>query len=363
MSQPKTQLAPQSAPKPDVDPPAAFESMLARERRWASRNGLELDAAGHLVDASDGLCFAPTDDHRSRLDVHPDRPLGEAGKSAPIGELGSAWGLACNLLEAPSLDSLCGVLAALGAEGDIARRSWVHTLPAVAAATAEPPTAQIDRTRGGPVFVEVLGSELALDEAPRAGSLPRPDAGWGDLEGCRRLALETARFAAEPGPAHESRRVAVAPTRAQQSARVADAARPAGQSAHVADAARPESRSSHVAGAVRPVQQGSHVAAAIPLARMLRRIRTLSRAHGRRGFRYVVVRPVFDVRFDARLRRAFDGVRMRIGGEVDFDAIDVGTLIARLEARDTGAHPALGWLADRYLYGGRASSVTDGARG
>jgi hypothetical protein len=93
---------------------------------------------------------------------------------------------------------------------------------------------------------------------------------------------------------------------------------------------------------------------------MLRRIRTLCRSHGRRGFRYVVVRPLFDARFDARLRRAFDGVRMRIGGEVDFDAIDVGTLITRLEARGADAHPALGWLADRYLDNGASRPVAHG---
>ena len=281
------QQSPSSAPPSVSRPrsaPDALEAILARERGWAARNGLATDAAGHLESPSDGLCFEPSGDTVARLARHPDRPLGEAGKRGSASELGSAWALACNVVEAIPTEALGGLLAAVGAEGRAVRRSFVHPPPSLEGEGARTPVAQIDREHGGPVFVEVHGAALARCSGSAPHALPLPETGWGDLEGCRRLAAECAqRFAA------------------------------------------------------------------LPLAGTLRRIRALTRSHGRRGFRYVVVRPHFDRHHDEALRRGYDGVRMRIGGEVDFEALDVAWLHARLAHAGEGAHPALAWLADRYL--------------
>ncbi len=274
-------------PTPQEIAPRAHESILARERDWADRHGLALDPAGHLVDATEGLCFSPDAEQRARLERHPERPLGEPGapgKPSPVGQLGSAWSLACNLLEAIPNDGLEALLAVLGTPGSAVRRGWVHPAPEVEAPSGRTPLLRIDREAGAPVFVDVVGAEIARRDAG-AGALPvQATAGWGDLEGCRRLADEAL-----------------------------------------------------------------HGASVIPLGGLLQRIRTLSRSHGRRGFRYVVVRPHFDAPFDEALRRGFDGLRVRIGGEVDFDALDLSTLLGRLARASEGAHPALGWLADRYL--------------
>ena len=263
---------------------SAHEAMLARERAWAARAGVATDAADQLVHPGDGLCFVPSNETPVRLARHPDRPLGESGKHGAVDQLGSAWALACNVIEAIADDALGGLLDAVGAAGSALRRSLVHPGDALAGEATRAPVYQIDRESGGPLFIEVHGASLAQGDEPDLHALPDPETGWGDLEGCRRLAGELDdRFAP------------------------------------------------------------------IPLASTLRRVRSITRSHGRRGFRYVVLRPHFDRAHDAKLRGAFDAVRMRIGGEVDFDAIDVSTLHARLSAAGPAAHPALGWLADRYL--------------
>lgn len=262
----------------------ALQALLAREHAWAERTGLGTDSGGRLLDPRDALCFEPDPSCRERLERHPDRPLGEQDKPGAVCEPGSAWGLACNLLEAVGDDRLDGLLAALRSPGAALRRSWLHPhLDHEAGSPAGAPVLALERGALGPVYVEVRGADLAhAGTAPSASQLPHPAAGWGDLEACRRLAIEVSR----------------------------------------------------------------PVAAPVELAATLRRLRSLTRLHGRRGFRYVVLRPRFATRFDGLLRRAFDGLRMRIGGEVDLDAIDVPTLIDALAA--AAAHPDPAWVADRW---------------
>lgn len=261
---------------------AAREHVHRRERMWADRCGLHVDADGRFADVRDALCFEPGPETLERLARHPDRPLGEPDKRGPVSEPGSAWGLACNLLEAISDPDLAGLIAALGTSGSGTRRSWMHPAADRAGLPGEAPVLTIERDIAAPLYIEVRGAELTRAVASDAGCLPRPGEGWGDLEACRRVALDSCRTSLP-----------------------------------------------HLPGAT------------------LRRLRSLSRAHGRRGFRYVVVWPRFDGHLDQVLRRGLDGLRMRIGGEIDFDALDLATLLARMTA--TGAHPAAGWLADRYL--------------
>jgi len=283
-------------PKPSAPHPGsnasphleAQEHLVRRERAWADRCGLAIDAAGRFVETRDVLCFEPGTEALARLARHPDRPLGEPGKRGPVSEAASAWGLACNLLEAIPDSDLAGLVAALGAPGRATRRSWMHPAADRPSNAAETPCLAIERDDATPIYVEVRGVELTGPGIHDPDCLPRPGEGWGDLEACRRVALESC---AMPAP---------------------------------------------------HVHQAPHAPTAT-----LRRLRSLSRAHGRRGFRYIVVRPRFDTPLDQVLRRSFDGLRMRVGGEVDFDAMDLTTLHARLAA--TSAHPALGWLADRYL--------------
>ncbi len=264
--------------------PRALESILARERRWATRHGLALDVSGdHLSDADDALCVPLGEDERERLGRHPDRPLGEVGKPAAVSRLGSAWGIACNLIAVVGPDAIGGLLSSVGAPGEPVRRGWVHPSDSLDAGTPPTPLVRIDRGGDRPVFIEIRGAELAHGASACAHVLPDPPTGWGDLEGCRQLAAQATR------------------------------------------------------------------GEGVPSARMLRRIRSLCRTLGRRGFRYVVVRPQFDAHFDDALRRHFDGIRMRIGGEVDFDAVDLATLHTRLARCAESPHPALGWLAERYL--------------
>ena len=165
-------------PIPSETARRALESILARERRWAARHGHALDVAGdHLVDAADALCFALASAHRERLDRHPDRPLGETDKRAPVSRLGSAWGVACNLIEAIPTEALDGLLEALGASGRAVRRGWVHSSERLDGGTAAPPLVRIDREGDRPVFVEMLGVELASGEHATGPALPQADAG------------------------------------------------------------------------------------------------------------------------------------------------------------------------------------------
>lgn len=264
----------------------ALETLLARERSWAERARVATSAGGWLTEVRDALCFEPDEPCRARLSRHPDRPLGEPGKPGKPGavcEPGSAWALACNLLEAVPDDRLDGLVQALGAPGTGLRRSWLHAPHDDLHVDGCGPILSIERASEGPVYVEVRTLDLALpSHAPTSAQLPHPESGWGDLEACRRLAIETARREVSP----------------------------------------------------------------LALAATLRRLRSLTRTHGRRGFRYVVVRSRFGTPHDAVLRRAFDALRMRIGGEIDLGVMQAPVLVDRLA--DTGAHPTPGWIRDRF---------------
>jgi hypothetical protein len=89
--------------------------------------------------------------------------------------------------------------------------------------------------------------------------------------------------------------------------------------------------------------------ASLPAAALLRAARALTSRTGPRGFRLVYVWHEVAGRPGREHRREVDRLRMRIGGEVDFEARTLREWIGALAARP-GADPShAAWLEERYL--------------
>lgn len=92
-----------------------------------------------------------------------------------------------------------------------------------------------------------------------------------------------------------------------------------------------------------------HRFATFPAAHLLRAALSLTARHGPRGFRLLYVWHELDGHAGRAHRREVDRFRMRVGGEVDFEARTLRDLILR-PAQGPDRDPArVAWLKERYL--------------
>jgi hypothetical protein len=244
-----------------------------------------------VVDWSDNLRVQLAHHTRAALERDPARPLGEASKSPPISALDSTHALVCNVFERRGPDARSRFSTALRSRTPLDRMSFVHDLLGQGESLHPAVALQFSGADARPIILHASFTEPYTQTAEPTDALPVPETGWGELQGCRNLAMEL-------------------------------------------QFKRPHAHS-------------------FPIASTLRRLRTMTRIYGVRGFRYQYLWYDTADAAAARHRAHIDRLRMRIGGEIDLAAETWQAFFARLQGADGTDPMHIRYLADRYFQTGR----------
>jgi len=271
-------------------------SILEAQRAWADLRDIEVCEAGYTASSATNLYRPLTPETRDELSRCPQRPLGEATESKPasLRLLHSREALNCNFFDYWRGRDPAVLGEAIRPGASAASLSFSHTPE-----SGDDPAS----SRGEPVDVLIEGDDRptalltsfteTYDAAPGASSArptTRPDdaqSPWSELPGCRGLALDLC---------------------------------------------------------ARPDRFGM-----LPVARLLEQGAALTRRYGHREFRLVFL--WYDVPHAAakQLRHEIDRFRMRVGGEIDFDAHSFQELFDRLVPHCSEHRGYAEYLSSRYF--------------
>ena len=163
----------------------------AQQRSWAESRGIELDDDGLVGEAAANLLAPLSAETERQLSQDPTRPLGEPGKPGALLRVDSTCALLCNVFD-HWRDRQLGVMAGLcGADP---RSTALHFRPELAGGARRPDLllAPGDGDNGArPTAVIASFCEPYGDVDRSPPSSPEDDPGrWGGLPGCAHLARD-----------------------------------------------------------------------------------------------------------------------------------------------------------------------------
>ncbi|MGH0035596.1 MAG: hypothetical protein ACQGVK_11280 [Myxococcota bacterium] len=261
--------------------PSMSSWILDTQLDWARRTGLEVDAAACVADATEQLLCTLSPDALDELGARHREPLGRDGKAGALTALDSTHVLLCHLVEpvrSRGVDLLDRALGGRGA-GDALRLCAGLESGRGPGDGADGSRLECELAIDGPHPLYVLGRFREPYAAPDRERPVDPDADerdWRGLAGCRGLALD--------------------------------------------------------------VRANPRRFAHLEVRTVLEAIRALTARHGRRGFRLVHLWFDGPGREARTYARELDRLRLRIGGDAEWDALGWRALFERLRA--DGAYDA-----------------------
>ncbi|MBW2272355.1 MAG: hypothetical protein JRG96_03725 [Deltaproteobacteria bacterium] len=271
-------------------PGALSESILLHQRRWAEQRCIDLSEAGHALGSNANLMQPLSPPTRAELEWAPRRPLGDGAKPADLQLLHSTDALLCNVFDYWRERELAPLATACGAD------SRTH------------------------------GLRFAQHSEEQSGPAPAPPdllLHGDDARATAIVASFTEPYASQSQPGEEIGRVV-------ECTELRESLPGCHNLARDLDANRGRYR-------------------ALPVVRLLELCRELTRRHGRRGFRLLYLWYDADGLCSGRHSREIDRFRMRVGGEVDFEARSWQELFQRLRGEGADHRHYLDYLRTRYF--------------
>lgn len=280
---------------------AELTAILASQRQWAIRRGIDVLDSGHTLDQNENLFLPLRDDTRAQLDAAASRPRGDGQKPGEIQLLESTTALVYNALGSTADGrQASGLAIAMG--GDPGATATRFCAPLGSGASPLEVDLLLQGSAGvRPTAIRATYAEPYLSARPRRDPGNRVPAAWLDeadlwkpLPGCRNLAQDLR---------HAPRRY-------------------------------------------------EHLA----VAELLMLGVALTREFGVRGFTLVHVWYELPGHAAHRYEREVERLRYRIGGEIDFRVLTWGELTIRMAEQPEADVESLNYLRDRYSLHAESSS-------